>query len=847
MSKARGSGWLAVRVARPLLVAAMAALAACGDPTTGTTGGLQLTFDAPTVAVAAGGAPITVQISVNRGGGTAPVTLTAGNTPAGVTATITPSTLSGAVDQAQLVIVAAATAAPGTGTISVTGTSGALRVAATLPLTVSARADFTLAVDSTRLTVPVNTSSQAIVRVTRQNGFPAPVALRVTAPPGLTATLTPDTLREAATSAQLTVTAPADIAPGTYALTVLARGAGADDKTVSVPVIVPTLAGGIALRVAPTSAIVQRGRTASIRATVIRTAPFSGPVTIAQTDSTDRRVTITSAAIPAGDSSATLTIAVAADALLGTTSRVLRAVGAGAAAGSATLSLTIVAAEAGILPIFNNGEPVRVAAGTAIRVPVVFQRPLVNGTGPLTLSALVNTGSGIVIRFVPSVIAGDSTTAEISVPAATAPATYAAAFRVNIGGFVDAQPTVPIMVGPRTGRSAELRFCDPGNVPLFFAVQDEGAPWRPITRAGSNYVFDVTSERVGVAFVRRASSTSTNTFIRVRYVTRAELADLANVECETLFAGSRRLTVNVTGISALDGGLISFGPGFDEMRTFYTTAFAPPGPLTVRLSRFGEDAQGRLLRDVIVRRALTESQTNPMAAVAFGTAEAISAQAMTATATNLGSDSVYWTSGLHAPGVTRFLPGTFAGLYYVGPGRAARDVRHFVIGNGTLPTDELQDVTATAYSGPGTALFRHASVIFRDPGDRTVTFGAVPPPFTWSLVGDTDALRPRAVGQLPGAEQGAISAAIRQPVTTLSAIIVDLTMTRAWMSGAGFEVELPDLRGIPGWDPVWALRRGTPASTFEDAYTTTAATLWAPLMDGARYTRASRVQTLSAP
>ncbi|MCU0646701.1 MAG: hypothetical protein MUF00_01785 [Gemmatimonadaceae bacterium] len=796
------------------------------------------------MSVAAGGPPLTVQVSVARGSGTAPVELTVSAIPPGVTAVITPRTLEGAIDQAQLTITALPTAIPGNTTLTVIGTSNRLTVAATLPLTVTARADFALSADSARLTVPVFASAQSVLRVTRQNGFAAPVALSAVAPPGVTVRLSADTLRDAVATTTLTVSTASTIAPGTYTVQLVARGAGVDDKTLSIPLIVPPLAGALTLRVTPTSLIVQRGRSAVVRLAVQRAAPFAGPVTIAVDDSTDRRVQFTPAVIAPGDSTATVEVRVATDALLGAATRTLRALGVGAAPGSAPLSLTVIAAESGILPIFNNLEPVRVAAGTAIRVPVVFQRPLQNGSGPLTLSALINAGSGIVIRFVPSVITGDSTTAEISVPAATTPATYAAAFRVNVGGFVDAQPSVPIVVLPRTGRSAEIRFCDPQNFPSFFAVQDSGAPWRPIQRTGGSYVFDVTSDRVGVVLVRRASATSTNTFVRARFVTRAELADLANVECETLFSGNRRLTVSISGISALEGGLISFAPGFDETRTFYSTAFAPPGPLTVRLSRFGEDASGRLLRDVIVRRGLSELQTNPMAPVAFGSAEAIAAQAMVATATNLATDSVYWTSGLHAPGVTRFLPGTFAGLYYVGPGRASRDTRHFAIGSAAMPDDELQDVTATAYAGPGAQLFRHSSIIFREPGDRTVTFAAVAPPFAWSLVGDADALRPRATGQLPGVEQGAVGAAIRQPVTTLSAIIFDLTVSRAWMTRAGFEVEFPDLRGIPGWDPVWALRRGVAASTFEDAYTTSAATLWAPLQDGARYARNSRVQNI---
>jgi hypothetical protein len=801
------------------------------------------------VSLNAGDATVpSIGITIARSGpSTDPVTLALEGAPAGVTATFAPNPVAAGATTAQLVLTSTIATPVGVSPLTIRATAGSITASTSLALTITPRPDFSLSIDSTRLTVPTLASGESTIRLVRTGGFAAPVALSATAPAGIAVRFGADTLRGATGSTTVGVTVGAAVAAGNYSITIVGRSAGLSDRQVTLSIVVPVTAGAVQLRVTPRNIVAQKGRTTTARLVITRVAPFAGPVTLTAPSSADVTVAFAPSVIAAGDSIATLSVTVAASTTSRVEPRTITAAGVGASPGSATLGINIVDAESGALAVFNDAEPVSLAAGSAITVPVEFQRPPQNGTGAITLSTVVNPNDGIAIRFVPSVVAGNTARAEISVPGTTPPGNYLVSFGLNLGGFVDQRPTVVISVLPRVGENATIRFCDPGNRPFFFAVQDDDGPWRPIVRTGNDYVFTVSGNRIGIAFVRRAASNSVNTFIRLRYLTRAELADIANVECETLFTGSRALSASFAGLAADERTLVSYTQGFSDSRISFSTVFAPPGPLTVRFSRYGADANRRVLRDVVVRRNLGENEINPIAPVVFGSSEAIPAVPIAATTTNLGTDSVYWTSGLHAPGVTRFFPGTFAGFYFLGQGGNAAVTPHFALGAATLPSGELQDVTATAYSGPTTDLFRQASVLFRTAGDRTVTFADVSPPFSWSLVGEVGNVRPRVTGLLPGVGARAVGAAMRQNVTTLSAIIIDLTATTGWLGSSAFDVQLPDFRGLPGWDPQWTVQRGVPVSVFEDTYGTSGGSIWQPLFDGMRQTRNTRSRSFTLP
>jgi hypothetical protein len=139
--------------------------------------------------------------------------------PSGVTANPTALNLTPGTAQS-ITVSATATAAPGTTTLTLTGTSGTLTHSTTISLTIGPAPDFTLAVSPTTLTLTAGaTGSPLNVTATPTNAFASTVAIAITGlPTGVTAnpatlSLTPGTPQNTTLSAALT--APAATAMAT--------------------------------------------------------------------------------------------------------------------------------------------------------------------------------------------------------------------------------------------------------------------------------------------------------------------------------------------------------------------------------------------------------------------------------------------------------------------------------------------------------------------------------------------------------------------------------------------------------------------------------------------------------
>lgn len=132
---------------------------------------------------------------------------------------------------------------PGEYPLTIHGSGGEKMHQASVTLTVKPRppeADFRLALEPAALTLHRGGSAQATVTATAINGFAAAVALRLEGvPAGLTAGFLPDSITPAPTAASaLNFTAAADLAAGTYNLTLFGRSADGREHTLPLSVTV---------------------------------------------------------------------------------------------------------------------------------------------------------------------------------------------------------------------------------------------------------------------------------------------------------------------------------------------------------------------------------------------------------------------------------------------------------------------------------------------------------------------------------------------------------------------------------------------------------------------------------
>jgi endoglucanase len=164
-------------------------------------------------------------ITVNPSGGFgSAVALSATGLPAGVTATFTPPSTTGA---STLTLSASSTATVGPATVTVSGTGGGVTRTTSIALTVNPTqvADFSLSANPAAVSLIRGATVASAISLTRSGGFTSSVAFTTSAlPAGVTATFTPASTTGANSS--LTFAATATAAVGTSNVVVTATGGG---------------------------------------------------------------------------------------------------------------------------------------------------------------------------------------------------------------------------------------------------------------------------------------------------------------------------------------------------------------------------------------------------------------------------------------------------------------------------------------------------------------------------------------------------------------------------------------------------------------------------------------------
>jgi len=214
-------------------------------------------------------------IITDVGGFTGNVALSISNLPSGVICTFptNPVTTTNV-----LTCTASATAATGSFTATITGTSGTITSTTIVPLTVvSSAGSFTIAPSPTTCTMPQGSSCSVTVTVTDLNGFSGTVTLAASGmPSGVTLT---SVTKPTATTEVLTFTASATATIGASTVTITGTS-GTLNATTAINMIV-TAGGSFSLKSSVSSLSLTPGTSGTDTITIVDVSPFSGSVTLA--------------------------------------------------------------------------------------------------------------------------------------------------------------------------------------------------------------------------------------------------------------------------------------------------------------------------------------------------------------------------------------------------------------------------------------------------------------------------------------------------------------------------------------------------------------------------------------
>ncbi len=290
-------------------------------------------------AAAVPGGTATSTVAIGRIHFPGPVVLTLVNPPSGITGSFAPASTTGS--SATLTIAVAAQVATGVYALALKGSGvGVGDQTALLSLTITAAP--AIALSATPVTIEAGSSSASTITISRTN-FSNSISLTLVSPPaGITGVFAPAAVT--GTTALLTLSVAASVAPTTYILSVRAAGSGVADQSTAVTVIVTT-ASSISMALSASTVLAPPGGSATSTASLARTN-FAGSVTFS---ALGLPVGMSISFSPASTtlSTTTLTVAVTGAVPTGTYAVSIRATGTGV---SATTPLQVAVTFVGIGP-----------------------------------------------------------------------------------------------------------------------------------------------------------------------------------------------------------------------------------------------------------------------------------------------------------------------------------------------------------------------------------------------------------------------------------------------------------------------------------------------------------------
>ena len=360
--------------------------------------------------------------------------------------------------------------------------------------------------------------------------------------------------------------------------------------------------------------------------------------------------------------------------------------------------------------------------------------------------------------------------------------------------------TAPPVTAPL---AVTVRYCS-GTVPSWVAFQDGNGAWTralpSVTGGTTRFHSDFSTDRGAIATL---SGPGALTVLSVQYGTPAELVvagdtnprDCGSLVSKTLFGTAAGLDTNESAyISSALSSRIRVVPATGDS---FELKGLPDGPQDLLATRSTRTNGTEAVTRMIMRRSVDLADSAALPVFDFGLSEAFAPAVANVSLSGLGSDG--------ASGGTRLLTGHDDLPVTVQTSPTTDVTRSYIALPETrlLPGD-LQVLFASVLPTV-TADGRTATLYFRAPTDRTVTLGAplARPTFTTVATAPALLLRAHYVSQDDYDRSATIS--YQQGITTI--VVVSMTAAYAALAG-GYDLLVPDLSSVAGFDPAWALHPG---------------------------------------
>ena len=354
---------------------------------------------------------------------------------------------------------------------------------------------------------------------------------------------------------------------------------------------------------------------------------------------------------------------------------------------------------------------------------------------------------------------------------------------------------------PPPPANVQVAYCA-GLEPTWVAFQDGDGAWtRALPRTSNGrvtFAANVASTRAGIAAVTLGAGGLT--FLHVFLGTPEELGSVGDTSPR--FCGPpivKSLVGRVAGLDTNEFAIIRAGSeaqalGFPNIE--FELHIVPPGPQDILATQVSPRGAVDTIPKFILRRGVDLPDGATLPVLDFSSAEAFAPAVANLSLAGTGDGAAI---------STRLVTSGFNSTFGVVTGQNLGTVRpYFAIPEAQLLPGDLQVLNASTHGAtPNSA--RSASRVFRAVQDYTIALGAdvVAPIFTTVATTPTLRLRAQFVNQT---EYGRLtSVTYQEGVTNTRLVTVSMTQDYALQRGGVYDLIVPDLTGVAGFQPAWAL------------------------------------------
>ncbi|HJQ19915.1 MAG TPA: hypothetical protein VJ867_06155 [Gemmatimonadaceae bacterium] len=573
----------------------------------------------------------------------------------------------------------------------------------------------------------------------------------------------------------------------------LAFGGGCADDTAK-----------ISLSSSETSLDLGQGESATLNLTVGR-SHFTGPVTIAITGTPDG---ITALATPStlqnGTSVAQVEVHVAGTTAPGDYTFTMKATGEGVAEQSIDVDVTVTTTGTfGFSVLEPSLSVAQGGGGTATILIPRFQ----NNAGNVTVVAS-GAPAGVTATVNSTPTSASSTTVSFAAGAGATPGTYPITLVASSPGFTDQNASLSLVISSAPSTAGlSVVFCA-SDIPTWFAYKNEGFEWQRVSPTSNAFTFDAT-DHVSIAYVY---SDATGNDVTVFSASRAELAASNDRDC----SGPKSLSGSVANVGSTQAARIVMGTS--------STVAAANGPFTLTnvnarpldLVAMRAATAGDFVPDaLIVRRSLDLTTGSTIPPIDFGSSEAVAPATNTLTITGSQSADVIDLQNTFWSATSTFAPIQQA------QSLATTTPTLYSVPAGLQIAGDLHELYVDAYTQSSSAIVGHSYVeYYATPADRTIALGPLASTPTVNTVTTAPYARMRGRADVQPEYNTSVRFGYFQQPNTGPQISVTVGTSAAFLGStpAKWDVTIPDLSTVPGFNTSWMLIPNEPTQYYVEPF-----------------------------